>query len=148
MTNGERYAQTFMMHRGALIDLLEVIPNDKGGFAAWDGGRSFIDLCDHLSSSGNNMVAMMGGPAAEKHESSPDLSAAKERLSADTQHVRNALATLTDEHLSSIVEAFGGRKMPASALADFMIAHEAHHKGQVWVIARMIGVQPPMFVKA
>ena len=56
--------------------------------------------------------------------------------------------TLTDEHLSSIVEAFGGRKMPASALADFMIAHEAHHKGQVWVMARMTGVQPPMFVKA
>jgi uncharacterized damage-inducible protein DinB len=45
------------------------------------------------------------------------------------------------------VPAFGGREMPVTALLDMIITHEAHHKGQVWVMARMIGVKPPRFVK-
>ncbi|MFD1732035.1 DinB family protein [Deinococcus malanensis] len=28
-----------------------------------------------------------------------------------------------------------------------MVSHEAHHKGQVWMMARMIGIKPPMYVK-
>jgi uncharacterized damage-inducible protein DinB len=147
MNNGERYANSLMMHRGALLDLLELIPADKGHFSPWDGGRNFLDLCDHLSNSSSYMVAAMSGQAPEQHEPSPDLAAAKERLSTNLHSVRKSLSALTDEQLSSIVEVFGGQKMPVWALAGFMIEHEAHHKGQIWVMARMIGVQPPMFAK-
>jgi uncharacterized damage-inducible protein DinB len=147
MTNGERYAQTFMMHRGALLDLLETVPNDKGDFAAWDGGLSFHKLCDHLSGSTNRMPAMLAGETPTKVESSVDFVAAKARLNASAESTRALLTSLSDEQLSSMIEAFGGRKMPVSALIEFLISHEAHHKGQVWMMARMIGVQPPMFVR-
>lgn len=38
--------------------------------------------------------------------------------------------------------------MPLYGLIDFMVQHEAHHKGQIWLMARMIGLEPAMFVKA
>jgi hypothetical protein len=34
MLNAAEYAQAFMMHRGALLELLEKIPADQGNFAA------------------------------------------------------------------------------------------------------------------
>ena len=147
MTNGERHAHTFMMHRGALIDLLELIPADKGDFAAWDGGLSFHKLCDHLSGSSTRIAATIAGQVPAKIEPSSSFAAAKERLATSTQNARDMLAALNDEQLSTVVEAFGSWKMPISALVEFMISHEAHHKGQVWMMARMIGVQPAMFVK-
>jgi uncharacterized damage-inducible protein DinB len=147
MTNGERYAHTFMMHRGALIDLLETVPADKSDFAAWDGGMSFHKLCDHLSGSSNRMPAMIAGEVPAKVEPSADFVAAKARLNASTENAQALLAGLSDEQTSNIIEAFGGRKMPVSALVEFLIAHEAHHKGQVWMMARMIGIEPPRFVK-
>ena len=147
MTNGERYAHTFMMHRGALLDLLEMIPADKGDFAAWDGGMSFHKLADHLSASTNRIPAMIAGEMPAKAEPSADFATAKENMKTSTENARALLASLSDEQSSSIVEAFGGRKMPVSVLIEFLIAHEVHHKGQVWMMARMIGVQPAMFVK-
>ena len=58
-----------------------------------------------------------------------------------------SISALSTEDLSRRVTAFGGRELPISALLDMVIAHEAHHKGQVWLMARMIGIKPPMFVK-
>jgi uncharacterized damage-inducible protein DinB len=136
-----------MMHRGALLDLLETVPNDKGDFAAWEGGLSFHKLADHLSGSTNRMPAMLAGETPAKVEPSADFAAAKERLKASAESARALMAGLSDAQLSSIIEAFGGNKMPVSVLVEFLISHEAHHKGQAWMMARMIGVQPPMFVK-
>ena len=147
MTNGERYAMTFMMHRGALLDLLEMIPEDKGDFAAWDGGMSFHKLTDHLSASTIRISAMLAGQAPGKPEPSTDFAAAKERMKTSAESARASVSALQDEQLSTVIEAFGGWKMPMSGLVEFMISHEAHHKGQVWMMARMIGVQPPMFVR-
>ena len=147
MTNGERYAQTLMMHRGALIDLIELIPADKGDFAAWDGGMSFHKLADHLSASINRVPAILAGQAPGNTEPSANFEAAKEALKISAENARALLSALSDEQLSGMIEAFGGRKMPVSVLIEFLIAHEVHHKGQVWMMARMIGVQPAMFVK-
>ncbi len=37
--------------------------------------------------------------------------------------------------------------MPVGVLLEMLNTHEAHHKGQVWMMARMIGVQPPRYIK-
>jgi uncharacterized damage-inducible protein DinB len=147
MTNGERYANTFMMHRGALLDLLELVPDDRGGFAAWEGGMSFHKMADHLSASINRMPAMLAGEMPAKAEPSADFATARENMKLSTENARVLLSGLTDEQLGSVIEAFGGRKMPVAALVDFLVMHEAHHKGQLWMMARMIGIEPPRFVK-
>ena len=140
-------AQSFMMHRAALLELLEQIPADRGDFAAWEGGMSFKRIVDHLSGSGERTLAMLAGQAPGKPEPSSDFAAALARVQANTHTMRETLAGMSDEQLGTVIEAFGGNKMPVAALVNFIIQHEAHHKGQVWMMARMIGLQPPMFVK-
>jgi uncharacterized damage-inducible protein DinB len=145
--SAQEYIQRFMMHRSALTDLLEKIPEDKGDFKPWEAGMSFIALTDHLSSAGINLVNMAIGKERVKLEPSTSLPAAVNRLKETTSQVQQVLSSLTPEQLAQKTSAFRGMEMPVYALVDFMREHEIHHKGQLWSMARMIGVEPPMLVK-
>jgi uncharacterized damage-inducible protein DinB len=136
------------MHRAALNDLYALLPDEQAGFAAWDGGMSFTGLADHLAGSSDRMLAMLQGQApTPRADGSADLPGARTRLLESTETALAAIRSLSDDDMSRRVPAFGGREMPISALLDMIVSHEAHHKGQVWMMARMVGVQPPMFVK-
>jgi len=145
--SGQEYARSFMMHRAALLHLLDQIPSEQAGFRAWEDGMSFHALADHLAGSSERLGALVGGAAPGPVQASPDFDSARERLRTGAARTQDLLSSLTPEQLARPIQAFGGREMPVSALADFVIQHEAHHKGQVWLMARMIGVQPPMFVR-
>jgi uncharacterized damage-inducible protein DinB len=43
--------------------------------------------------------------------------------------------------------SFMGREMAVRDLLLSLIAHEAHHKGQMFVYARIQGVEPPFYIK-
>ncbi|ADV68626.1 DinB family protein [Deinococcus maricopensis] len=143
----EGYVRNFLMHRQALQDLLAQIPDNQGSFAAWDGGMSFIGLADHLSGSSARLFSMMRGQPPQPAPTSATLAEARQHLERTTDATVQALRGMTDEDLRRVIPAFGGREMPVRALVDFIIQHEAHHKGQVWMMARMIGLKPGMFVK-
>ena len=145
--SGQDYARAFMMHRAALLELLDKISDDQGDFKAWDEGMSFQQLTDHLSGSSERGLAMLQGEAPQKPKPSKDFASAKQRLHDNTGAVQQTLAGLGDKQLGTVIEAFGGRKMSLATLLEFLREHEAHHKGQVWMMARMVGVEPPMFVK-
>ena len=146
VNSGSHYARSFSMHRQALISLLERVPADQANFKAWDGGMSFLGLSDHLTSSVSRMNAMLQGQTPTKLEPSADWAAALERIRSSTTDAVALLEGLSDESLTRVIPAFG-TQMPLHGMVDFLIAHEAHHKGQVWMMARMIGLEPPMFVK-
>ena len=143
----EGYVRNFLMHRQALQDLLAQIPEEQANFAAWDDGMSFIDLTDHLSGSSTRLFNMMRGEQPQPVQPSASLADARTRLEGTTDATVQALRGMSNDDLSRVIPAFGGREMPVRALVDFIIQHEAHHKGQVWMMARMIGIKPGMFVK-
>lgn len=145
--SGQEYAQALQMHRAPLLELLGRIPEDKGTFAAWDGGRNFIEITDHLKLTNLRMLAMMAGEKPGTAEPSSDLVSARAALESASATLTDKVSQLSSEQLESVVDAFGGMKMPVHKLLDFAREHDAHHKGQLWTMARMIGVQPPMFVK-
>ncbi|WP_420594765.1 DinB family protein [Deinococcus sp.] len=148
MTRAQSYAAAYQMHRAALHDLYAELPNDRGDFKAWEGGMSFIGLADHLSAASNRLPAMLiGEKPAPAGAGSADINEARQRLSDATEQVVELIGGLSDADLDRHITAFGGREMPVSALLEFIVNHEAHHKGQVWMMARMVGVQPPFFVK-
>ena len=144
--SANEYVRSWMMHRGAILDLLEQLPDDKGDFAAWEGGMTFTKMIDHLAGATFNLTGMMSGRERVKLEPSTSLSAAATRLKEATQTVQTQLAGMNSEQLATIVSAFG-TQMPAYTLLDFLISHDAHHKGQLWLMARMVGLEPPRFVK-
>ncbi|WP_161881329.1 DinB family protein [Deinococcus alpinitundrae] len=144
----QQYAAAFQMHRAALQELYAAVPDDRGDFKAWEGGMSFVELADHLSASVGRLPAMLRGekpaPAAA---GSADLAAARQRLGESAEQTAQLLAGMSDEDFDRRIPAFGGREMPIGALMDFIVNHEAHHKGQAWLMARMLEIQPPFFVK-
>jgi uncharacterized damage-inducible protein DinB len=143
---GTEYARAFAMHRKPLIELLEKLPEDKASFSAWDGGMTFHRLSDHLSASMERLGLMMSGQTPTKPEPSADWHAALERLHASTEASRAQFAALTPEQLAATVTGFGGREMPVYVLVDGAIQHLAHHKGQIWMMARMNDLEPPVFM--
>jgi uncharacterized damage-inducible protein DinB len=144
---GKNFARSFTMHRAALIELLERIPADQADFKAWESGMSFTRLADHLSGSSIRMGKMMQGVKPDVIAPSDDFASSIERLKTTLTDTQAILGGMSDEAFQVVVPAFGGREMPVAAMVDFMIQHEAHHKGQVWLMARMIGIEPQMFIK-
>lgn len=150
MALNRSYLAAFNMHRAALQDLYAQLPAEQSDFRAWPEGMSFTGLADHLAGSSERIMALVQGQAPAAPGSTPpsaSLSEARERLEHSTRTLSEFLDSLSDEDISRVVTAFGGRQMPVSTLLDFNINHEAHHKGQAWMMARMIGVQPPFFTK-
>lgn len=58
------------MHRGAILELLEKLPDDKGDFAAWEGGMTFTKMTDHLAGSTLNLTGIIAGKERVKLEPS------------------------------------------------------------------------------
>lgn len=144
----QHYAAAFQMHRAALQDLYAALPDDRGDFKAWEGGMSFVGLADHLSASSARLPAMLRGEKpALAAAGSADLAEARQRLADNAEQTVQMLAGMGDEDFNRCILAFGGREMPIGALMDFIVNHEAHHKGQAWLMARMLDIQPPFFVK-
>ena len=145
--SSQEYAQALQMHRAPLLELLGQIPEDKATFAAWDGGKNFLELTNHLTATNVRLIAMMAGEKPISPEPATDFTAARTALETAGTNLTDTISQLSSEQLESVVDAFGGMKMPVHKLLDFAREHDAHHKGQLWTMARMIGVQPPMFVK-
>ena len=147
MTHAERLAQSFLAHRTALTTLLSDIPEESATHAPWDGAMTFISLGDHLDASSRGILAALGGQAPSRDVvPSQTLQEARMRLQDSGQQVAAALTALSDEDLARVVPAFGGRQMPVSQLAELLTTHEVHHKGQMWLMARQVGVKPPFFM--
>ncbi|MFC4637824.1 DinB family protein [Deinococcus hohokamensis] len=143
---GEEYAMQFQRHRSTLLELLGHIPESKANFVAWDGGMSILQTADHLLSTGAGVVDMLSGGTWEKQPSSPSLAEATDRLRQNTTSVSEKLMAMTQDDLNRELTVFGGARWPAYRLVDFHREHEVHHKGQLWVMARMAGLQPPFFI--
>jgi uncharacterized damage-inducible protein DinB len=142
---GAARAAAFLAHREPLLALLLLVPNEQAEFSAWPGGATFRGILNHLLHSGEGLLAFLQG---ERSSNAPTLefAAALARLQANTSALEAKLNTLSNEDLQSSRQAFGGQWL-LERLIDFAREHEIHHKGQLWTMARMIGIQPPMFVK-
>jgi len=89
---------------------------------------------------------LRGEVAAPDAPASTTLAEAQARLTASTEQVLTLLERLKDEELSREITVFGDARMTVDALMDIVLAHEAHHKGQIWVMARLLKLQPPRYL--
>ena len=148
ITQAQRAAQSFTAHRNALTALLTEIPEESVAYTPWEGAMNFISLSDHLDVSAKGILAAIAGQSPSREVvPSQSLQEARTRLQDSGQQVAQALNGLSDYDLAREIPAFGGRMMPLAQFAELLIMHEAHHKGQVWLMARQVGVKPPFFMQ-
>lgn len=144
--SADYYVQLFLAHRKALESLLDTVPEAQGDFKPWEGAMSFQSMTDHLTGASMRFSAMATGKSPEAFAASSSFGESRDRLKASTEATATSLRGLNDEQLESLIDAFG-TKMPVFALIDIMREHEAHHKGQLWTMARMIGLEPGRFIQ-
>ncbi|MCL6631417.1 MAG: DinB family protein [Alicyclobacillus herbarius] len=153
MSQVEQVLNHWLSHRQALMDLLAVIPSDKADFRPWEKAMSVKELALHVAGSTYKFVTSV---AAGRFEPGwPQLQAetmeeTRRILAEYTEKSRSALANLSTAQLDAVVDAQAvfGFSAPGSVFLTSAIDHEIHHKGQLFVYARLVGVESvPFFVK-
>ncbi|GLV14795.1 hypothetical protein Heshes_24790 [Alicyclobacillus hesperidum] len=153
MTKAETYLGHWHAHRDVLTDLVKSVGEEHLSFQPWAGAMSFADLVWHIVSTGYFFAdsAALGhlGMRPEKADLST-MSALESSISEWTQKTHDRISSMTDDQFANLVDMtqLFGAKLPATALLQTNLDHEIHHKGQLFVYARLCGADPlPFFVK-
>jgi uncharacterized damage-inducible protein DinB len=139
------YADAFLNHREPLLELLEMIPADQGEFKIYPGGQSIRQQIDQLFGFDASVLGALTGSEVSR-EASSDLRSATARLREATPKIAGLLGAMNSDQLDSPLEVDGESRKVYQWL-DFVREHEVHHKGQLWMAARMLKIEPPYYIK-
>jgi uncharacterized damage-inducible protein DinB len=137
--------------RSRTIKVAELVPPDRIEWAPVDGAMTFGDLIRHLAVVERWMfVENVFGRPSRYHSHGRELAdgldavlALLRELHADTLR---ELSTLTDEDLDRRATTPGGQPLAVWKWLRGMVEHEAHHRGQIYLMLRLCGVTtPPIF---
>lgn len=142
MSHAEEFAKQWRRQRDVLETLLERVPDGKENFAPWDGAMTLGQLAIHIATVGQ----MFAHGAATGEISQPqapwttmaDVRSAVHELTGQTQTTIDSISDERWEAMVDLTKVFG-REMKVSAMLYSMRDHEIHHKGQMFVYARMAG---------
>lgn len=131
--------------------LLPLIPPEDLHWSPREGWYSFATLARHLADTERGLWAetIAGRPARYPgHAPKPDDTLATVIEHVDQQHAesRAIFAALTPESLTHPVTTPAGATMTAWKWLRAFAEHEAHHRGQLYLMLAMRGVAtPPIF---
>jgi len=154
-------AASFRTVRKNTLTIAEEIPEDKYSYRPAEGTRTVGELLTHIafggkfqeavvlnekrtSMEGFDFMKLMGGIAAE---------AAKPRTKAqiiallqeEGEKYASAVESLSDDFIGVAVSMPPGGTPPSRTRFDMLAAvkeHEMHHRGQLMLIERMLGITP------
>ncbi|MFD2639516.1 DinB family protein [Piscibacillus salipiscarius] len=150
MSKVESFLNDWLNHREKLEALLEKIDDEHVHYKPWDGGMSLGTLALHVALAGDmfaNMVKTekMEAPDMPKFDTMDEV---REKVKELTESTKKKIQEMTDEELDQQNEA----ELPQMKGTKFnylqgMYEHEIHHKGQLFIYARMVGVKDVPFFK-
>jgi uncharacterized damage-inducible protein DinB len=138
----------WMAHRRVLNNLLDVVPADKVTFAPWEGAMSFGALAVHTADDFFYRFVKTGELSRTPVPEWTTLEDVKRIVQQRTDSIQSIFAEMTEEDLDKILEISNmGMKGPGSWFLMAAKDHEVHHKGQLFVYARLMGVtEMPFFI--
>ncbi|MCL6454846.1 MAG: DinB family protein [Alicyclobacillus sp.] len=154
MTPSETFLRSWLSHRVVTQEVLKLVGEDAVDFRPWDDAMTLGQLVRHMADSAlmfarvvNEGVFTRSSDDAAPAKTLADLRA---DFDAKTEQTKTILAGLDKARLDAVVDTTQvfGAKLSGDTLLQMMRDHEIHHKGQLFVYARMVGVeQMPLFVK-
>lgn len=150
MKEAKRMMDEWLQHRNILEELLELIDDEHIDFKPWEDAMSLGDLALHVAGWNDVFVSMV----KTEEFASPDIPECKtmkevRRAVKDfTEKTKATYELFTDadletENYSSHPKLKGLKKRYLTAMYD----HEVHHKGQLFLYARMTGVKEVPFFR-
>jgi uncharacterized damage-inducible protein DinB len=157
---GKELAAAFKTVRNNTLKIAEEIPEEKYSFRPAEGTRSVAELLAHIAFGsrfqeevtlagrknldGFDFPKFMGGLMAE--QSKPRT---KEELIALLTEKRDSMAqkleSLSEDFLTESITFPAGANPPSRTRFDLLLSvkeHEMHHRGQLMLIQRIIGLKP------
>lgn len=153
MSKTKAFLDSWLRHRLVATDIIEMVNDKDLDFKPWEGAMSLKELTLHIVQSADMFVRATQLGTLDKPAGVQEITTAEELkqvvrdLTANTQ---SNLESLTDEHFDNLVDLTDlfGSHLPGHVLLHMMRDHEIHHKGQLFIYARMIGLENlPLFVK-
>lgn len=151
LADGKSFAKQFMTHRAVLQDILSRVSDDKFDFQPWDKALTLGNLAIHMATSADWFAEAVKAGKFGKPEKVEVQSMADVRRVVDEYTVKTkaTLESLTEAQVEGLVDAKDvfGMDAPGKIFLGSMKDHEVHHKGQMFVYARMAGVaEMPFFI--
>ncbi|RPF53413.1 DinB family protein [Aquisalibacillus elongatus] len=150
MSKVQQFLNDWLNHREKLEQLLEQIDDEHVHYKPWDGAMSLGAMALHVATAGDMFAAMvktekMEAPDMPKFDSMEEV---RQKVKEFTESTKKKIENMTDEELDKQNEA----ELPQMKGTKFtylqgMFEHEIHHKGQLFVYARMIGVKEVPFFR-
>jgi len=154
-------AAAFRTVRKNTLIIAEEIPEDKYGFRAAEGTRTVGELLTHIAHvwkfheqvifkekrttmEGFDFMAFIGPLLADqaKPRTKAEIIAL---LKSEGEKYATAVESLSDDFLSQNVAMPAGMQQPGRTRFDMLMSvkeHEMHHRGQLMLIERMLGIKP------
>lgn len=137
--------------RGRTARLAALVPESALDWAPAPGAYTCADIVRHLAAAGRFLfaeIALGGRSRYPGHGKS--LAYGREGILAylDAMHEQTMamLQTLDEAAIERRVTTPAGAEIPAWRWLQLMVEHEAHHRGQLYLMLRMLGVEtPPLF---
>ena len=137
--------------RGRTARLAALIPESALDWAPAPGAYTCADIVRHLAATERYMfVEIAVGGASRYPGHDRRLAYGKEGVLAylDTLHEQSMilLRTLDEDALERRVTTPTGAQIPTWRWLQLMTEHESHHRGQLYLMLRLLGVEtPPLF---
>ncbi len=131
-----------------LTDLANAMPQEKYSWRPAPGIRSVSEVYVHVAGGDYMLPSFMGvkipeGISRDMEKTVTEKAKVIDTLKKSLEHVKSAVAGMTDADLDKKVKIFGGREVTERALLLLIINHMHEHLGQSIAYARMNGVVPP-----
>ena len=157
---GKDLAAAFRQVRGNTVQIAEEIPEDKYGFKAAPECRSIGQVLAHIALGPGFQTHIQSNRISDtKDVNFPELvqkfgaEEAKPRTKAETvaflktegERFASFLEGLSDAFLAEDVKMPPGMQPPTKTRFEMLLSpkeHEMHHRGQLMLIQRMIGLVP------
>lgn len=152
MSKAEDFIKSFVGHRSSTLQLANKI--EDASFRPWEkampAGELFIHMANAtlmFATAVSEGVIVRPTPPAEKLDFT-NMTVVRAELEKKTEAALEVLRNLPDSAMERLVDTTSifGQQLPGNLVLMIMRDHEIHHKGQLFIYARMTGVEqlPPI----
>ena len=159
--SGKDLARSFRTVRRNTVQIANDIPDDKYGHRATPDTRSVLETLQHITANPTWQHKLHGhdkksfvtfedfmgyiGGATQYGATLADKAAVVRALEADGETFASFLDSLGDDALGQMVSFPEPEKNPAKSRFEMLLGvkeHEMHHRGQLMLIQRQLGIVP------
>ncbi|WP_026677501.1 DinB family protein [Fictibacillus gelatini] len=148
MDQVKQFMDNWLRHRNVLEKLIETIGDEHVSFKPWDGAMALGELVLHTVYWNDTFISLLKTGQFEAPEISDcqTMKEVRQKVSELTEKTKDSFASLNDEVLEA---EFTFLNFPGTGrtFLTMMYDHEIHHKGQLFVYARLIGVKDLPFFR-